>query len=155
MANKDDHAFDDLDRQIVALLKANGRISNRDIARRLNVPRMTISNRISRMTEASALRIVAATDFAAYGYDVLLGLAVEVQGRSAEDVAADFAALPEVMAVHCVTGAYQLEILIAAHDFNEVSSRVFEHLEGIAGVARIDLGIATDILSYHFDSGAD
>ena len=83
-----------------------------------------------------------------------LAAPVDVQGRSIDDVAADFVAFPEVMAIHHVTGAYQLEILIAAQDFSEVSSRVIGHLEGIAGVVGIHVGIANDILSYHFDGGS-
>ena len=147
------HRFDALDWQIVGLLKENGRVTNRDIARQLGVPRATVGSRIQRMTDAGALRIVAAADFDAYGYDVLLALAIRVAGRPAEEVAHELAALPEVFAVHLVTGAHQLDVLIALQAFEALADRVMGGLSAIAGIAQVDVCIATDIVSYNFDVG--
>jgi Lrp/AsnC family leucine-responsive transcriptional regulator len=147
------YAFDAVDRQIVAMLKDNGRVTNRDIARELGITRANVGSRVARMTEAGALRIVAATDFAAYGYDVLLAIGVEVQGRPAEAVAEDLALLPEVFAVHLVTGARELEILVAAHSFAELSNRIVDDIARIEGIRSLDVGIAADIVKYQFDVG--
>lgn len=147
------YQFDEIDRAIVALLKENGRVTNRDIARQLTITRATVGTRIARMTSVGALRVVAATDFAAYGYDVLLAIGIEVQGRPAEDVARELALLPEVFAVHLVTGVRELEILVAAHDFAELSNGVIDGIAGIPGIRSIDVGIAADIVKYQFDVG--
>lgn len=153
MTQQPSHRFDTLDWQIVALLKENGRVTNRDIARQLAVPRATVGARIQRMTDAGALRIVAAVDFDAYGYAVLLMLAIRVAGRAAADVGRELADLPEVFAVHLVAGAHQVEVLIALQAFDDLAARLMGRLEAIAGIAQVDVGIATDIVSYNFDVG--
>jgi Lrp/AsnC family leucine-responsive transcriptional regulator len=145
--------FDATDQSIVAMLKENGRATNREIASQLGVTRAVVGNRIARMTEADALRIVAAADFSAYGYDVLLAIAVNVVGRPAEDVARELADLPEMFAVHLVTGQYQIELLVAARNFGELSSKVVTGISGVSGVANIDVAIVTDIVTYRFDLG--
>ncbi|MGF7149509.1 DNA-binding Lrp family transcriptional regulator [Sphingomonas zeicaulis] len=153
MMQQPSHRFDALDWQIVALLKENGRVTNRDIARQIGVPRATVGARIQRMTDAGALRIVAAVDFDAYGHAVLLALAIRVAGRAAEDVGRDLAELPDVFAVHLVTGAHQVEALIALQAFEDLSARVMPRLGEIAGIAQVDVCIATEIVSYNFDVG--
>ncbi|OCC23936.1 hypothetical protein MB02_08960 [Croceicoccus estronivorus] len=152
-ADATDYSFDDLDMRIVDMLKENGRATNRDIAKALNVTRTTVATRIARMTESGGLRIVAAADFASYGYDVLLAIAVSVEGREPEDVAEDLARLPEVFAVHLVTGPRPLEILLAAHDVHELSGGVIEGISNIDGIRDIDVGVVTDITKYQFDVG--
>lgn len=147
------YAFDAVDRQIVEILKADGRITNREIGRQLGITRANVGTRVARMTEAGALRIVAATDFAAYGYDVLLAIGVEVHGRPTEAVAHDLAMLPEVFAVHLVTGARELEILVAAQDFTEISHRLIDAIGDIPGIRSLDVGIAAEIVKYQFDVG--
>ena len=147
------YAFDDIDRQIVALLKENGRVTNREIGRKLGLTRALIGTRVTRMTDAGALRIVAAADFKAYHYDLLLAIGVEVQGRAAQDVAQDLARLPDVLAVHIVTGVRELEILVAAQNLDELSGRIIDAIVSIDGIRKLDVGIAADIVKYQFDVG--
>jgi len=147
------YAFDAIDHRIVEMLKADGRITNREIGRQLGIPRAIVGTRVARMTQAGALRIVAATDFTAYGYDVLLAVGVEVHGRPAEAVALDLAELPEVFAVHLVTGRHELEILVAAQGFAEISHRLVDTIGEIPGIRRLDVGIAAEIVKYQFDVG--
>jgi len=151
--DRDDFAFDALDWKIVALLKENGRITNQEIADRLDTPRASVGHRIQRMTEAGALRIVAAADFSAYDYSVLIALAIRVRGRSPEEIARELAELPAIFAVHLVTGAHQIEALVAVHDFTELSDAVMGSINDIAGIDHIDVCIATDVVYYNFDVG--
>lgn len=151
--DRNDCTFDALDWKIVGLLKENGRITNQEIADRLDVPRASVGNRIQRMTEAGALRIVAAADFSAYDYSVLIALAIRVRGRDPEAVARDLAELPAIFAVHLVSGAHQIEALVAVHDFAELSDAVMGSINGIAGIGHIDVCIATDVVFYNFDVG--
>lgn len=145
--------FDHTDRRIVALLKENGRVSNQEIASRLDLTRAVVGLRIQRMTEMNALRIVAAADFTAYNYNVLIMLAIKVVGRQVSAVASDLARLDEMFAVHVVSGAHQIEALVAVHDLDELSSSAMPSIMSVAGIGQIDVAIATDIVTYNFDVG--
>jgi DNA-binding Lrp family transcriptional regulator len=109
---KQDFSFDETDLQIVAELRKNGRATNQQVAERLGLTATTVSSRIRRMEDADQLRVVAVSDFAAHGFDVLMQLAIEVDSRAASEVAAELAQFPEVFAVHIVTGRYDIDALI-------------------------------------------
>jgi Lrp/AsnC family transcriptional regulator, leucine-responsive regulatory protein len=146
-----DIVIDETDRQIVAELRKNGRATNQQIAERLGLTATTVSSRIRRLEDANQLRVVAVSDFAAHGYDVLIQIAIEVDNRPASEVAQELAAFDEVFAVHIVTGRYDIDALIALHDFDDLSHFLLDQLSSIRGIRSITPSIAVDILSYNFD----
>lgn len=147
----DPSKFDEIDRKILAILKNDGRATNQEIARALKIAAATVSARIRRMEEAKAIRVVAAADFSAFGFNVLLSIGVEVQNRPAENVAEDLAALPEVFGCHLVTGAKDIDLLVALHDFSDLSDFLLNKIGKIAGIRSLSPAIAVDIVKYDFD----
>jgi Lrp/AsnC family leucine-responsive transcriptional regulator len=145
------YELDDLDRKIISALKADGRATNQKIARSLKVAPATVSTRIRRLEELNAMRVVAVTDFSALGYTVLLAVGIEVEGRAAEDVAEELATLPEVFAVHLVTGARDIEILVALHDFEELQPFLLKDVARVRGIRSLTAGIAVDVIKFEFD----
>ena len=84
---KPEFTVDDIDRSIVDQLRINGRATNQQIADKLGLTATTVSARIRRMEGANQLRVVAVSDFSAHGYNVLMEVAIEVDGRAASEVA--------------------------------------------------------------------
>lgn len=146
-----EYELDDIDRRIVAALKVDGRATNQKIARSLHISPATVGARIRRLENINAIRVVAVTDFAALGYKVLLAVGIEVQGRAAEEVAKELAALEEVFAVHLVTGARDIEILVALHDLEELETFLLRDVAKIRGIRTLAPGIAVDVIKYDFD----
>lgn len=149
--NGSGYEFNEVDRRIVDLLKQNGRATNQQIARKLDLAAATVSARIRRMEEANAIRVVAVSDFAVFGYNALMAVAVEVEGRPALEVAEDLAALPEVFAAHLVTGRYDIELLVALHSMDELPKFLLEEVSAIRGIRSLTPSIAVDVLKYEFD----
>ena len=147
----DSYELDELDLKIIAALKADGRATNQNIARSLKIAPATVSTRIRRLEELNAMRVVAVTDFSALGLDVLLAVGIEVQGRAAEDVAEELAKLPEVFAVHLVTGARDIEILVALSDFAQLQPFLLQDVARVRGIRSLTAGIAVDIVKFEFD----
>ena len=146
-----DYELDEIDRRIIAALKADGRATNQRIARTLKIAPATVSARIRRLENTNAMRVVAVTDFTALGYRVLIAVGIEVQGRPAEEVAKDLAALDEVFAVHLVTGARDIEILVALRDIEEIEAFLLRDIAKVRGIRALTAGIAADIMKYEFD----
>jgi Lrp/AsnC family leucine-responsive transcriptional regulator len=145
------YELDDIDRRIIAALKADGRATKQRIARSLRISPATVGARIRRLENMNAMRVVAVTDFAALGYKVLLAIGIEVQGRPAQEVAQELAALPEVFAAHLVTGARAVETLVALHDLDELEGFLLRDLAKIRGIRTLAAGIAVDVIKYDFD----
>jgi len=148
---KNDFNFDETDRLIVTELRKNGRSTNQQIAERLGLTATTVSSRIRRLEDSNQLRVVAVSDFAAHGYDVLMQLAIEVDSRPASEVANELAEFPEVFAVHIVTGRYDIDALVVLRDFEDMSLFLLDRLGSVRGIRRITPSIAVDILRYQFD----
>ena len=146
-----DFTVDDIDRRIANQLRSNGRATNQQIADRLGLTAATVSARIRRMEEAGKLRVVVVSDFSAHGYNILLEIAIEVDGRPASEVAEELAALPEVFAAHLVTGRYDIDLLVALHDLDELSELMLNKFAKIPRIRSMMPAIAVDIVKYNFD----
>jgi len=151
VAENPTYCFDDIDNAIIAALKHDGRATNQKIARSLNLAPATVGARIRRLEQMNAMRVVAVTDFSALGYEVLIAVGVEVQGRPAEEVALELAKLPEVFAIHVVTGVRDIEMLIALSDFSELSAFLLQGVAKVSGIRSLSVGIAADTIKFDFD----
>jgi len=143
--------LDALDTGIIDLLRLNGRATNQEVAEKLSVTAATVSSRLRRLEEMGASRVVAVTDFAAHGYNVLIAVGVKVAGRDLREVACDLARLPEVLSANIMNGAHEIEMLVALHDFNEINLFLLDHVANISGVDALSTGIAADIVKFEFN----
>lgn len=151
MAMSDDFTIDDMDRAIVEQLRVNGRATNQQIANTLGLAAATVSARIRRMEEADKLRVVAVSDFSAHGYNVLMEVAIEVDGRPASEVAEELAEFPEVFAAHLVTGRYDIDLLVVLRDFGDLPGLLFDNFAKVKGIRSLVPAIAVDVIKYKFD----
>ncbi len=143
--------LDGLDAKIIGILRTNPRAANQEIAQKLSITAATVSTRLRRMEEAGAMRVVAVTDFAAHGFNVLAAVGVKAQGRHVNEVARDLARLPEVLSVNIMSGAHDIELLIGLRDFADINLLLLEHLAEIEGVSGLSPAIAADIVKFEFN----
>lgn len=144
-------SIDDVDRAIVEQLRVNGRATNQQIANTLGLTAATVSARIRRMEEADKLRVVAVSDFSAHGYNVLMEVAIEVDGRPASEVAAELAEFPEVFAAHLVTGRYDIDMLVVLRDIGDLPVLLLDKFSKVKGIRSMMPAIAVDVIKYKFD----
>ena len=144
--------MDDLDQNIIDLLREDGRQSNQEVARKLNVTAVTVRSRIKRLEQANIMRVVAVTDFAAADFDVLMAVGVEVQNRKAEAVARDLAAFEQVFSVNLVTGLEDIEMIVVAKDFEGLREFLANEVASVEGIRKLSPALALDVLKYQFDS---
>jgi DNA-binding Lrp family transcriptional regulator len=137
--------IDETDRQIVAILAADGRATNRSIAARLKLPETTLSARIRRLGERGVLRVTAVSDWEAAGYSWPVAICIRVAGRGAGAVATDVAELDDVIAVALVEGEHDVVAHALLSDREGLHDLCVRRLPGIEGVreASVDLITAT------------
>ena len=138
--------LDATDQAIIDLLRQDGRMAYRAIARELGITEPTVRARVRRMEESDTMRVVAVTDVQAAGYGMLLAVGVQVENRTPEEVARDLAQIPEVFSVNVVVGAQDVEILVVAEDALGLNQLLNETLAGIPGVRRLTPALAVDVL---------
>jgi Lrp/AsnC family transcriptional regulator for asnA, asnC and gidA len=104
-----------------------------------------VAARLRRLAAADVMRVVAVLDTEAFGYAYLAFGMIDVVGRSATDVAADLAKIPELVSVNVVTGRCDLFVRMLARDRAELAHIVGEKLAGVAGVRRVSCDVVVDI----------
>ena len=144
-------SLDETDFAIIEQLRRNGRASNQQIAEVLNLTAVTVATRIKRMEEADQLRAVGVADFSALGYNVLIKIAIEVDGRPASDVADDLVSFPEIFTIHRMTGRYEIDVLVALQDYSDFKGFLVEKLAKVHGIRSIFPAMVVDVVKFQFD----
>ncbi|MDB5583566.1 MAG: putative HTH-type transcriptional regulator [Bradyrhizobium sp.] len=142
---------DDLDRQIIAVLKDNGRASNQKIAQKLGLSPAAVGARVRRLEKERMLRVVVVADFEVIGCDLLLAVGIRVERRDPRSVARDLAALPEVFSCSLMAGVHNIEALIALPDVDALKDFMENKLANIAGISEFSAEVVVDMLKYEFD----
>ena len=144
--------LDATDERIIALLREDGRMPYRALAKELGMTEATVRNRVRRLEESNAMRVVAVTDFEAGGFELMLAVGVQVENRTPLEVAGDLAKIPEVFSINVVIGTYDIETLVVARDQDALSELIYQRLAGLPGVRRVVPSLAVEVLKNQPDS---
>lgn len=127
--------IDKVDRKIISLLQENGRRSNVDIARYIDISESTVKNRIDRLIEKKILSVLAVLNPQAMGYEshVIIGISTE-KGQTVR-VGNTIKSMKEVAYLGYVTGRYDMIVEVLLKDPSELFSFLSRKIEEIPGIA--------------------
>ncbi|MFN0193399.1 MAG: Lrp/AsnC family transcriptional regulator [Aestuariivirga sp.] len=131
----------DNDEKLIALLRANAREPVASLARKLNVSRTTVQDRLSRLEESGVIA----------GYSLKLGsevdrggigayVTISVEPRRQVEVAQGVARLPQVETLHTVSGKFDLMAQVktaTAEDMDKLIDRIGQ----LPGVDEIETAV--------------
>lgn len=137
---------DELDLQIIALLRVDGRRSNREVARRLGVPEATVRYRVRRLTESGVLKIAASVDPEHLGYALTAVISIEVEPRRFVEVSDTIAAMEQVMWLGITTGASDIILTASFKHQDEMFSFVADKLAHIEGIKRVQTSVCMRVV---------
>ncbi|HEY4805378.1 MAG TPA: Lrp/AsnC family transcriptional regulator [Paraburkholderia sp.] len=132
--------LDAIDRRILAILQENGRLSNQEIAERVNLSPSPCLRRIRRLEESGVIRgYVALLDAQKLGLDLLAYVNVRLEKRGptaagregvthAELFRAAVQTWPEVVACHAMTGDMDFLLRVQVEDMAHFSRFVQNQL---------------------------
>lgn len=130
--------MDTTDRNLLAALQANARISNADLARANDLAPSTTLERVRRLEERGAIRgYRAELDPAQLGLPVMALVMVNLgrhQAVSIDDFEAHIRAVPQVTACYHVTGRYDYQLHVVARGIDDLRELVAHRLAAIPGV---------------------
>jgi Lrp/AsnC family transcriptional regulator for asnA, asnC and gidA len=132
--------MDEMDRQIVNLLRADGRRSNVEIARELGVSEGTVRKRVDRLLGSSTLRIVGLADPASVGLKVRTLIFVTAELARLQSIGQSLCQMPEVLSVYLMTGEYDLVLEAAFESDEHLMSFLRDRVATIPGVMATKTG---------------
>lgn len=133
--------MDDLDRKLLALLRADARAPASTLAAKLKVSRGTVQNRIERMVNRGVIRgftVKTRPDMERERVRAVMSIAIE--GERSGAVLRALRGVPEVVAVHSTNGRWDL---VAELDTDTLQgfSRVLDHIRTIEGIASTETSL--------------
>jgi DNA-binding Lrp family transcriptional regulator len=134
-------AFDRIDRQIMALLQDDGRMTNVDLAERVGLTAPPCLRRVRALEEAGAIRgYHADLEPALLGYPITVFAMVSLRSQAERDLAefeAHVAGIPEVRECHMLNGEIDFILKIVATDLRSFQEILTTHLTPAPNVASV------------------
>lgn len=126
--------LDDLDRRLIAILRANSRTPVAVLARDLDVNRSTVTSRIERLVDAGVIEGFTIRLSNEVDRDAIRGVTtIATEPRSGQDVVREIRGYPEVERLHSTTGAWDLVVQLRCSSLSDFDL-VLERIRAIPGV---------------------
>ena len=143
---------DEIDRNIIAELQANGRVTNAELAERVGVAASTCIARVrSLVSRKISTGFTATVDPRALGSGLQVLISVTVRSGARQGIMAlsdELRALPEVMELFFLGGVEDFIVHLAARDADHVRDFVVEHLSAHPAVS----STRTSIVFHHYQN---
>ena len=130
----------ELNRNIIQALRADGRTAFSEIAQKLEVSEGTIRNRVGAMKKAGVLRIAAITDESAAEYrtEAILGIKV-ASGYDPDVTAKRLSKVGDIVYVAWISGRYDLFAEIVSSSEPNLLRLLSEHIHGQQDIASVEV----------------
>ena len=144
--------LDAIDRKILAVLQADGRITAQDLGARVGLTASPCLRRIRILEEAGVIRrYVAMVDQRAAGFPVSVFVSVKLERQREEELdrfAAAIARWPEVLECYLMTGPRDYLLRVVAPDLEAYESFLKDKLTRLDGVQSIESSFALGQVKY-------
>jgi DNA-binding Lrp family transcriptional regulator len=133
--------MDDIDRQLIAILRDDARTAVATLAKRLGVSRGTVQNRIDRMMrEGAMLGFTLRLPLQAEAHRVRAVMAIAIEGERSSAVMAALKGFAEIEAVHTTNGRWDLMAELNAESLAAFSAAL-DGIRQIKGIATTETSI--------------
>jgi len=141
-------SLDDTDRKLLALLRAHAREPVSSLARKLDLARSTVQERIARLERTKVIAgytIRAGEDFAER--QITANVMISVDPKLAASLTADLKKMPEVRSLSAISGAFDVLAEVAA----ETTARIDAVLDAIGHLKGVQKTMSSIVLSVKFE----
>ncbi|HOQ12947.1 MAG: Regulatory protein AsnC [Spirochaetes bacterium ADurb.Bin218] len=148
-----DRKIDSIDASIIELLQRDGRLSNTDIARELDVSEATVRGRIKRLIDDEVIQIVAVSNPLRLGFEITGDLYITVDMKKMENVIAKLKNFKELWYIVTTTGRFNLNAEFVVKDLESLNDLVYNKLSHIDGILQIETSIIMKYIKRKYDFG--
>lgn len=135
------HVYDRLDRELISILRKDGRAPLSKLAQILDVSRGTVQNRLDRLHESGAVLGFTVRVREDYDLDTIRAIMmIGVVGKSTSQVIRTLRGIPELTTLHTTNGAWDLVAEIQSPSLSEFD-RVLRDVRVIEGVVNSETSL--------------
>lgn len=142
---------DELDRKIIKMLQVNGRLSNTEVARALNITETTVRKRIASLLDDRLMTIVAVPTPEAAGLSLSAILGVSVDLKSIHEVADTIRTYREVRYVGMSAGRYDLVVEAFFADQQALLGFITDKLGLLPGITSLETSVILKVAKFSYE----
>ena len=142
------YQLDEFDHQILDVLAADARLSNRKIAQALGVTEGTIRGRLKRLQEENYLRFTAITALSYLGNPLLIFIGVTAEQSRVKEVAQAIAEMDGIRSVIITLGRFNIHVVGMYGSLDEVLNIANNAILAVPGVRHVETSISVKQLKY-------
>ncbi len=142
--------FDDTDEAIMAAFQQDGRQSNREVARKLEISEGTVRQRLAKLLDAQAIRFDVVTDPLHSDVGFVAFVRVSVAPNKLEAVLDACTRLPELWYLAAVTGRFNIMALITCTNSTDALHVINTQIRPLAGVNEVDVRTVVSSAKHDF-----
>jgi Lrp/AsnC family transcriptional regulator for asnA, asnC and gidA len=146
-----DDPLDQVDREIVRILQSNGRASNTEIARALDLSETTIRKRIARLVDEELISIVAVPTPKAAGATTSVIIGISVQLGELERISTRLVKHSEVRYLGHSTGRYDLIVEAFFKDVDHLAAFVANEIGADPAVRQVETSLILKVAKFSYE----
>jgi Lrp/AsnC family transcriptional regulator for asnA, asnC and gidA len=143
--------LDDTDTAIIELLRQNGRMSNREVGRALQISEGTVRQRLKKLIESKAIRLGMVTDFEASGLGTGVILRIKSLPGQARKIAERLAQLDACTFVALSMGQFDVVAVLVSKSRTEAAEMIDNSIKNIAGVHAVEIQEPVSYARHRYD----
>ena len=145
-------ALDDSSKEIISQLQRDGRKSYAEIGKAVGLSEAAVRQRVSKLTDAGIMQIVAVTDPAQLGFHRQAMIGIRVNG-DARRVANTLKTIDQVDYLVLTTGRFDILAEMVARDDEEMTELLFGQIRTIPGVIATETFTYLELRKQHYNWG--
>lgn len=142
--------IDDIDAEIINMLKKNGRTPNTEIANLLNRSETAIRKRLKRLLDEEIIQVVAVVNQKKLGYEIEGSIRIKTDIKKTGHVKKELKTLDRVWYIAQITGTYDFDMEFNARSQDDLRTLI-EKVNLIDGVLQTDVSIRLQLLKNRYD----
>ena len=145
-----DLPIDDIDAEMVKLLKKNGRMPNTEIANKLNLSETAIRKRLKRLLDDEIIQIVAVVNQSKMGYVLEGNIKINADLKKSGHIKEALKRLDRLWYIAQLTGSSDFDVEFHARTQDELR-QLIEEINQIEGVLNTDTSIRLQLIKNRYD----
>ena len=145
--------LDRIDCMMIELLQKDGRISNIDIAKKINMSEATVRTRLNRLIDEKYIQIVAVSNPMKLGFNIVGSIRIHIDIKKMDRIIVELKKLKPLWFIVQTTGGTGIDTEFVARSLDELNSLIFEKINKIDGVIRTETSLMLKYIKRQYDWG--
>jgi len=142
--------IDDIDTEMIKLLKQNGRMRNTEMANQLHLSETAIRKRLKRLLDDEIIQVVAVVNQSKLGYALEGNIKINTDIKKTGHVKEELKKLDRLWYIAQLTGSSDFDVEFNARTQNDLRELI-EHINQIDGVLNTDTSIRLQLVKNRYD----